>query len=198
MRIDRRCLSLERIIFAWNVTELICWRNRNDNDIKLSTETSHWYQKPMASQAAERPAEVPGMRGDAVQNGMGALRHSPWKIMASWYDGQPEWPNISMPQRLLQKRKRGKFTSRLETEWRPDGKWPTQMPVPAGEKNRRCSVTPAVFAAILRPHSEPLSYQISKTIFFELCAAFLKQKMCLKNLMQNENCDKNRVAVFYA
>jgi len=150
MRVDRGRLSLERVIFAWNLTELICWKNRNDDDIKSTTATSHWYQKPvMANQQQqqeeeeekeeeeeeEEEAAAPAGLHGKVKNadGMGPLKHSPWKIMASWYDSQPEWPKVRLPQRLLKKRTRGGKTSQLEAEWRGDGKWPTRMPHPAGE-----------------------------------------------------------------
>ena len=97
MKATQDLLSLERILFGWNATELICWLNRNEEKIQATTERSPYYRL------------IPGdeIRGelkldaDGFGHGIGPLKHSPWKIMVSWYDGQEEWPGISLPARRI-------------------------------------------------------------------------------------------------
>jgi len=62
-------------------------------------------------------------------------------MMAAWYDGQPEWPQLALPSRLTKcrlDRKRKKTITEWQTEKKTglnQGKWPRQLALPSGEDN---------------------------------------------------------------
>jgi len=88
-------IRLERILFAWNLAELIQWKNGMSGEIKASVPDKEGGR---------------GGRGELVLNedgiggGLGPLSSDSFNLMLAWYDSMPEWEHIRMPQRLLDAR----------------------------------------------------------------------------------------------
>jgi len=90
---DQSTLRLERILFGWNLAELIQWVNDNGDTI----------QESLQQKTSDLPEDIK-LDDRGIGCGVGPLKHCAWKMMVAWYDDQEVWPSLRLPKRLTSQR----------------------------------------------------------------------------------------------
>lgn len=121
---SRHTLRLNRILFAWNLAELIQWYNENTTEIVKSKE----------GHEAKTADEIQVDPDTGIGCGVGPLYKDSYRLMLAWYDAGQEWPSLSLPSRLMEKRN-GKHCKAAWDREGHKGKGLRSLPQPPGEND---------------------------------------------------------------